>query len=81
MLACHFIVATAVVAGLGVVLARSAIAVPDSVVLSSVDAGPVNRPVIASRRGLLVYDVVLDCDSRPDAARNQRILIRNYQKA
>jgi hypothetical protein len=39
--ACHYVVTTAVVAGLGVVLAPTAAAVPTSVALSSFDAGPV----------------------------------------
>lgn len=39
--ACHYVVTTAVVAGLGVVLAPTATAVSTSVVLSSFDAGPV----------------------------------------
>lgn len=39
--ACHYAVTTAVVAGLGVVLAPTASAVPTSVALSSFDAGPV----------------------------------------
>lgn len=39
--ACHYVVTTAVVVGLGVVLAPTATAVSTSVVLSSFDAGPV----------------------------------------
>lgn len=39
--ACHYVVTSAVVAGLGVVLAPTAAATPNSVVLSSFDAGPV----------------------------------------
>ncbi len=39
--ACHYVVTTALVAGLGVVLAPIASAVPNSVVLSSFDSGPV----------------------------------------
>ena len=38
---CHYVVTTAVVAGLGVVLAPTAAAVPTSVAISSFDAGPV----------------------------------------
>ncbi len=37
----HYVVTTAVVAGLGIVLAPTAAAVPTSVVLSSFDAGPI----------------------------------------